>query len=50
MAKKKSKKTSNFKKKQIIYGVHAVLAALNNNKRIHDELLISESHRDIIEN
>ena len=50
MSKKKSKKTSNFKKKQIIYGVHAVLAALNNNKRTHEELLISESHRDIIEN
>ena len=50
MSKKKSKKTSNFKKKQIIYGAHAVLAALNNNKRIHEELLISESHRDIIEN
>jgi len=31
-----------------IYGVHAVIAALNNNKRKHQKLIISKSHRSLI--
>ena len=31
-----------------IYGVHAVIAALNNNKRKHQKLIISKSHRNLI--
>ena len=31
-----------------IYGVHAVKAALNNNKRKHQKLIISKSHRSLI--
>ena len=31
-----------------IYGVHAVKAALNNNKRKHQKLIISKSHRNLI--
>ena len=36
-------------KKQIIYGLHAVKAALLNVKREHDELLIHENHRHLLE-
>ena len=36
-------------KKQIIYGLHAVKAALLNEKREHDELLIHENHRHLLE-
>ncbi len=31
-----------------IYGIHAVLAALNNKKRKHEKLVISQSHKDLI--
>ena len=32
---------------QIIYGIHAVKAALNNEKRVNEELLIHVNHREI---
>ena len=37
-------------KKQIIYGLHAVKAALLNEKREHDELLMYANHQHLLEN
>ena len=47
------KKISNRKKPENkgfidIYGVHSVKAALNNNKRKHQKLILSKSHRSLI--
>ena len=50
MLKNKPKKPYNTGKKQIIYGLHAVQAALLNDKREHKELLISENLRKIADN
>ena len=50
MSKNKSQKPNNTGKIQIIYGLHAVKAALLNNKREHDELLISENNQKIANN
>ena len=36
-------------KKQLIYGLHSVRAALSNNKRVHDELIIHENQRNLRE-
>ena len=47
MSKNKSKKPNNTAKIQMIYGLHAVKAALSNNKRVHDELLIVENLKKI---
>ena len=47
MPKNNSKKPHNTGKNQIIYGIHAVKAALLNDKRKHDELLISENHEKL---
>ena len=33
-----------------LYGIHTVLAALNNKKRIHKKLIISKNHKEIIDN
>ena len=45
----KKKKTRNREIIEI-YGLHAVKAALNNSKRKHQKLVISEAHKDIITN
>ena len=50
MPKNNSKKPHNTAKNQIIYGIHAVKAALLNDKRKHDELLISENHEKLANN
>ncbi len=50
MPKKKFQKSRNTGKNQIIYGFHAVRAALLNSKRVHDELYITENNRKIAEN
>jgi len=50
MPKNNSQKPHNTGKNQIIYGLHAVKAALLNEQRKHDELLISENHHKIAEN
>jgi len=50
MPKNKSKKLNNTGKNQIIYGLHSVKAALLNNKRRHDELLIVENLKKIGDN
>ena len=50
MPKNKSRKPDNTGKNQIIYGLHAVKAALLNNKREHHELLISENNQKIADN
>ena len=50
MTKKKYKKSLNTGKIQIIYGLHAVRAALLNNKRSHEELYITENNKQIAEN
>ena len=42
-----SKKQKNMAENQIIYGLHAVKAALINEKRTHEELCIHENHRKI---
>jgi len=47
MPKNNSKKPYNTGKNQIIYGLHAVKAALSNDKRKNDELLISENHQKL---
>ncbi len=47
MPKNNSQKPYNTGKNQIIYGVHAVKAALLNDKRKHDELLITENHQKL---
>ena len=43
-------KPYNTRKNQIIYGLHAVIAALLNDKRKHDELLITKNHQKIADN
>ena len=50
MSKNNYQKPSNTGKKQIIYGLHAVKAALLNNKRNHYELLITENHQKLADN
>ena len=50
MPKNNSQKSLNTGKNQIIYGLHAVKAALLNDKRKHDELLISENHQKLANN
>ena len=49
MSKNKSQKPYNTGKKQIIYGLHAVTSALLNNKRVHNELLITKNNQKIAE-
>ena len=49
MSKKKLKKTNNTAEFQTIYGLHAVKAALINNKREHEELFINDNHRNLAE-
>ena len=49
MSKKKLKKTNNTGEFQTIYGLHAVKAALINNKREHEELFINDNHRNLAE-
>ena len=50
MPKNKPQKSLNTGKLQIIYGIHAVRAALLNNKRIHQELHITENNNQIAKN
>ena len=50
MLKNKPKKPYNTGKINIIYGFHAVKAALLNNQREHHELLISENNNKIANN
>ena len=50
MPKKKFQKPYNTGKIQIIYGLHAVRAALLNSKRVHEELYITENNKQIAEN
>ena len=45
MSKNTSKKPHNTGKNQIIYGLHAVKAALLNEKRKHSELIITKNHQ-----
>ena len=47
MPKNKHQKSLNTGKIQIIYGIHAVTAALLNTKRIHEELHITEKNNEI---
>lgn len=47
MIKNNSKKPKDKAKFQIIYGVHAVKAALLNDKRVFEELLITENHQNL---
>ena len=49
MSKKKLKKTNKTAEFQTIYGLHAVKAALINNKREHEELFINDNHRNLAE-
>ena len=50
MSKKRYQKPHNTGKIQIIYGLHAVRAALLNGKRAHEELYITENNKQIEEN
>ena len=50
MSKNTSKKPHNTGKNQIIYGLHAVKAALLNEKRKHSELIITENHQKLVIN
>ena len=50
MPKNKSEKPNNTGKNHIIYGLHAVIAALSNDKRTHQELHITENNKKIAEN
>ena len=50
MRKSKIKKPSNIGKNQIIYGLHAVTAALLNDKREHYELFINKNHKKLADN
>jgi len=50
MRKNKIKKPSNIGKNQIIYGLHAVTAALLNDKREHYELFINKNHQKLADN
>ena len=47
MLKNNYQKPYNTGKNQIIYGLHAVKAALLNNKRKHYELFITENHQKL---
>ena len=47
MSKKTHKNPVNINKNQLIYGYHAVKAALKNTNRSHDELLLSENNRKL---
>jgi len=49
MLKHNTKKPKNMAKIHIIYGLHAVKAALINENRVNEELLIHENHRKIAE-
>ena len=49
MPKKKYQKSHNTGKIQIIYGLHAVRAALLNSKRVHEELYITQNNTKIAE-
>ena len=49
MAKNFLKNLHKTTKIHIIYGLHSVEAALLNNKRVHNELIIHENQRDLIE-
>ena len=50
MPKNKPQKSLNTGKLHTIYGIHAVRAALLNNKRIHQELYITENNNEIAKN
>ena len=50
MPKHKPKNPLNTGKIQIIYGIHAVKAALSNNKRVHEELHIIKKSDEIAKN
>ena len=50
MLKKKYQKPNNTGKIQMIYGLHAVRAALLNDKRAHEELYITENHQKLVNN
>ena len=50
MSKNRPNKSLNTGKIQIIHGVHAVRAALLNNKRVHHELHITENNREFAKN
>ena len=50
MPKNKPQKPLNTRKIQIIYGFHAVRAALSNNKRVHEELYLTENNQKILKN
>ena len=50
MPKNKPNKPLNTGKIQIIYGLHAVKAALLNNKRVHEELHITKNNNEIAKN
>ena len=50
MPKNTYKKPHNTGKNQIIYGLHAVTAALLNDKRKHSELIITENHQKLVNN
>ena len=50
MTKKRYKKPNNTGKNHIIFGLHAVKAALLNNKRVHEELLITENNQKMKDN
>ena len=50
MLKKKYQKPHNTGKIQIIYGLHAVRAALLNRKTVQEELYITENKKHIGEN
>ena len=50
MTKNKLQKSLNTGKNHIIYGLHAVIAALSNDKRTHQELHITENNNKIAEN
>ena len=49
MNRNNSKKPKNIGKYHLIYGLHAVKAALLNDKREHDELFIHENYRKLAE-
>jgi 23S rRNA (guanosine2251-2'-O)-methyltransferase len=49
MSKNKPQKSPNTRKIQIIYGVHAVRAALLNSKRVHEELQITKNNNKFAE-
>ncbi|MDC0232672.1 23S rRNA (guanosine(2251)-2'-O)-methyltransferase RlmB [Pelagibacteraceae bacterium] len=50
MLKNKHQKSLNTRKIQVIYGMHAVRAALLNTKRVHHELHITENNHEFAKN